>query len=53
MSLDALGAVIDHLPPGFRIAVAGRHEPLLPFARIAADRDLMEIGRDELALDDE
>jgi LuxR family maltose regulon positive regulatory protein len=50
-SLDAISTLIDHLPSGFRIAIASRYQPRLPFARLAASRDLLELGVDELALD--
>ncbi len=43
--------LIDHLPAGVRVAIAGRTEPGLPFARLRAQRDLLEIGQDLLALD--
>ena len=49
--LDALVALIDHLPAGFQIAMAGRTEPDLHLARLRARRDLLEIGTSELALD--
>jgi LuxR family transcriptional regulator, maltose regulon positive regulatory protein len=49
--LDALVALIDHLPAGFRIALAGRTEPDLHLGRLRARRDLLEIGTSELALD--
>ena len=49
--LDALTALIDHLPAGFRVAVAGRTEPPLNFARRRASGTLREIGPDVLALD--
>ena len=52
MCLDALVAILDHLPPGFRVALAGRHEPALPFARLRANRALLEVGRERLALDE-
>ena len=52
-SLDALVALLDHLPPGFRVAIAGRNEPDLPFARLRAQRDLLEIGPGLLALDED
>ena len=51
MALDAISTIIDHLPEGFRMAVAGRHQPELPLARLAAHRQLVELGREELALD--
>ena len=43
--------LIDHLPAGVRVAIAGRTEPALPFARLRAQRELLEIGPDLLALD--
>jgi LuxR family maltose regulon positive regulatory protein len=49
--LDALSALLDHLPPEFQVAMAGRSLPDLPFGRFRVERDLLEIGRDELALD--
>ena len=49
-SLDALTGLLDHLPPGFRVAIAARSEPDLPLARIRASGDLLEIGREQLAL---
>jgi LuxR family maltose regulon positive regulatory protein len=50
--LDALASFLDHLPPGFRVAIAGRSEPDLPLARLRAQRDLLEIGQSLLALDE-
>lgn len=52
IALDALGALLDYLPPGVRVALAGRTEPDLPFARLRANRDLLEIGPGLLALDE-
>jgi LuxR family maltose regulon positive regulatory protein len=49
--LDALASLIDHLPTGFQIALAGRAEPDVHLARLRARRDLLEIGPPELALD--
>jgi len=49
--LDALSALLDHLPPGFQVAIAARTAPDLAFGRLRADRDLLEISRDDLALD--
>ena len=51
MGLDALSTLIDHLPASFQMAIAGRYRPTLPFARLAAHRRLVELGREELALD--
>jgi LuxR family maltose regulon positive regulatory protein len=50
--LDVLTALVDHLPPGFRVVIAGRSEPDLPFARLRAQRDLLEVGPGLLALDE-
>jgi LuxR family maltose regulon positive regulatory protein len=50
-SLDALTALLDHLPSNLAIAIAGRTEPALPFGRLRARRDLLEIGPHALALD--
>lgn len=49
--LDALTALLDHLPPGFQVVLAARTTPELPFGRFRAQRELLEIGRDDLALD--
>ncbi len=49
--LDALSALLDHLPPGFQVAMAARTMPRLPYGRLRAGGDLLEIGRDDLALD--
>ena len=49
-SLDALAMLLDHLPRGFRIAITGRSEPDLPFARLRAAGNLLEIGTGQLAL---
>jgi LuxR family maltose regulon positive regulatory protein len=51
--LDALTALLDHLPPGFQVAIAGRAMPDLPIGRLRAERDLLEITRHDLALDAE
>lgn len=51
-ALDAVAAFADHLPPRFRLALAGRTEPALPFARLRAQRNLLEIGQHSLALDE-
>ena len=51
-SLDALTALLDHLPPSFRVVIAGRREPDLGLARRRAAGDLLEIGTHQLALTD-
>jgi LuxR family maltose regulon positive regulatory protein len=52
-ALDALAALLDHLPPGFRVAMAGRTEPDLPLARFRAAGDLLEVGATLLALEEQ
>lgn len=51
--LDALAALIELLPPGFQVAIAARRAPDLPFGRLRAQHQLLEIGRDQLAFDPE
>jgi LuxR family transcriptional regulator, maltose regulon positive regulatory protein len=48
--LDMLASLIDHLPDGFRVAIAGRSQPELPLARIRAAGELLEVGIQDLAL---
>jgi LuxR family maltose regulon positive regulatory protein len=50
--LDALAALLEHLPSGFRVALAGRLEPLVSLDRVRASGDLLELRREDLALDD-
>ncbi|HEX2469661.1 MAG TPA: LuxR C-terminal-related transcriptional regulator [Candidatus Limnocylindrales bacterium] len=50
--LDVVSGLIDHLPPGVCVALAGRAEPDLPFARFRAQGNLLEIRQDVLALDE-
>lgn len=52
IALDAVTSFLDHLPAGFRIAIAARAEPQLPLARLRAAGELLEIGSGELALTD-
>ena len=52
IALDALAVLLDYLPPGVRVALAGRTEPDLPFARFRANQVLLEIGPGLLALDE-
>ena len=49
-SLDVLTAILDHLPAGFRVAIAGRQEPCMPLARWRAGRQVLDIGEADLAL---
>ena len=50
-TLDIVGAFLDRPPPGARVALAGRYEPALPLARLRANRALLDLGPDRLALD--
>jgi LuxR family transcriptional regulator, maltose regulon positive regulatory protein len=47
--LDALAALLELLPPGFQVAMAGRMTPDLPFGRLRAKRQVLEIGPEQLA----
>ncbi len=47
---DLLVAVIDHLPPGSTLVLAGRAEPKLPLAALRAAGRLVELGPDLLAM---
>ena len=47
--LDALSALLELLPAGFQVVLAARTPPDLPFARLRAMRQLLEIGPDLLA----
>jgi LuxR family transcriptional regulator, maltose regulon positive regulatory protein len=49
--LDALAALLDHLPPGLQVAIASRTTPELPLGRFRVKRDLIELSRDDLAFD--
>jgi LuxR family maltose regulon positive regulatory protein len=49
--LDALGALLEHLPRGFQVVLASRRVPDLPFGRLRAKRALLEIGPAQLAFD--
>ena len=51
--LDALAQLLDYLPPGLRLVIAARAEPDLPFGRLRARGDLIEITGRDLALDAE
>lgn len=53
VSLDAVTALIDHMPRGFRIAITGRTEPNLPLARFRAQGSLLEIDQRRLALNED
>ncbi len=50
--LDALAELITYLPEGSQVALAGREPPALPFARWRAAGMVLEIGPDDLAMDE-
>ena len=50
--LDVLAELIEHLPEGSAVAIAGRVRIRLPFARWRADGSLLEIGPADLAMDE-
>jgi LuxR family maltose regulon positive regulatory protein len=49
--LDALTVLLDHLPADLQVALAARAMPDLPFARLRAGRELLEIAKGDLAMD--
>ena len=46
----ALSVLADHVPPGSRLALAGRNEPPLRIARLRAEGRVLEIGPGDLSL---
>ena len=50
--LDILAELVEHLPEGSQVALAGRVRMRLPFARWRAGALLLEIGPTELAIDE-
>ena len=46
----ALSVLADHVPPGSRLALAGRADPPLRIARLRAEGRLLEIGPEDLSL---
>jgi LuxR family maltose regulon positive regulatory protein len=49
-SLDAVAALLDHVPERSQIVVSSREVPALPLARLRAQGRLLEIGADDLRL---
>jgi LuxR family transcriptional regulator, maltose regulon positive regulatory protein len=47
---SALSVLADHVPPGSRLALAGRTAPPLRLARLRAEGKLLEIGPGDLSL---
>jgi LuxR family transcriptional regulator, maltose regulon positive regulatory protein len=50
-ALDVIAGLIDRMPSGLTVALAGRTEPHLPFARFRAQGNLLQIRPEDLALD--
>ena len=50
--LDALSEFVSYLPEASQVVIASRAPVDLPFSRWRADGSLLEIGPDELAMDD-
>ncbi len=50
--LDVLAEFITYLPEASQVAIAGREPVALPFARWRADGSVLEIGPDDLAMDE-
>jgi ATP/maltotriose-dependent transcriptional regulator MalT len=45
-----LSVLVDHVPGGSRLALAGRAEPPLRIARLRAEGRILEIGPEDLSL---
>jgi len=50
-AIDALTAVIDHIPPGSMLVLGARSRPLLPLGRIRTTHLVVEVAESDLALD--
>jgi LuxR family maltose regulon positive regulatory protein len=50
--LDALAALLLHVPRGSQLVLSGRAEARLGLAKLRADGELLELGTAELALND-
>ncbi len=46
---SSVGYLIDHLPPGVKLAIATRADPRLPLGRLRASGNLMELRARDLA----
>jgi LuxR family maltose regulon positive regulatory protein len=49
--LDAVAALIERIPPGSQLVIAGRGEPALPIAGLRAEGRVVALGADDLAMD--
>ena len=50
--LDILAELVEHVPEGSQVAIAGRARMRLPFPRWRAQGSVLEIGPTELAMDE-
>ena len=50
-SVGLVGRMVEHVPVGSTVAIAGRAEPPLPLARLRASGGVLDIGLDDLAFD--
>jgi LuxR family maltose regulon positive regulatory protein len=50
--LDALLALLPHVPPGSQLVLSGRTEARVGLAKLRADGELLELGPKALALND-
>ena len=51
-SVHAIDTLAEHLAPGCQLALAGRGEPPLPMARLRAEGKVLDVGVDELRMDE-
>jgi LuxR family transcriptional regulator, maltose regulon positive regulatory protein len=49
---ETIAEIAEHLPPGSQLAVAARHDAPVPVALLRASGEIMEIGADDLAMDE-
>ena len=49
-AFEVLRSIMEHVPNGSQLAIASRTEPALPLGRLRAHRELIELGRAELAM---
>ena len=49
-AVSVVAGLLDCLPAGSQLALAARAEPALPLGRLRANRHLVELGRDDLAM---
>jgi LuxR family maltose regulon positive regulatory protein len=52
-TLRMVASLVDGLPPGAQVALGCRELPALPLGRLAAERRLLQLGAEDLALDED